>query len=196
MSSLALDPTQWTLIERLGRGAYRLPGLTMSGAIPPLPLDIRSWLNDNESSSERILSNDRLADVERSEAIGFELLATLRKTSKTKCIWEKREAGTFEQKTARRYFIYKVQFETSASRGVGIWMRRKATDIQTIRTQLYELMIQLATCFDRKCSSSGWYLKHIRQNTREISLVTDCYSPVCTLSSGLTFVTGDINTKM
>jgi len=86
MSSLALDPTQWTLIERLGRGAYRLPGLTMSGAIPPLPLDIRSWLNDNESSSERILSNDRLADVERSEAIGFELLATLRKTSKTKCI--------------------------------------------------------------------------------------------------------------
>jgi hypothetical protein len=45
---------------------------------------IRSWLNDTESSSERILSNDRLADVERSGAIGFELLEKRKKTSKTK----------------------------------------------------------------------------------------------------------------
>lgn len=36
-SNLALGPTQWTLVELLDRGACRLPGLTMSGAIPPLP---------------------------------------------------------------------------------------------------------------------------------------------------------------
>lgn len=47
---------------------------------------IHSRLNDTESSSERVLSKDRLADVERSGAIGFELLEARRKSSKTKLI--------------------------------------------------------------------------------------------------------------
>ena len=44
---------------------------------------IRSWLSDTLSSSERIVSNDRVIDVERSGAVCFEILEALRKTTKT-----------------------------------------------------------------------------------------------------------------
>ena len=76
------------------------------------------------------------------------------------------------------------------------WEEKRQTDIQTSRTQLYELMIQLATYFDRKWSISGWYLKHIKTvHRRDIACDRLCYSPVCTLSSGLTLLTADIKLK-
>ena len=77
------------------------------------PYYIHSWLNDAVSSSEGILPNDRLTDVERSGAICFELQETLRKTSMTKLNVAERDVKLvlLEQKRVFRWFTDKVQFK-------------------------------------------------------------------------------------
>lgn len=99
-----------------------------------------------------------MVDVERSGAIGFELLERLRKTSKTKLkvanrdvklvLWNRKQPADVSFTNYNLKILHPVGLQCEGE-------EKRQTDRQTIRTQVYELMIQLATCFDRTGSSSG-----------------------------------------